>query len=94
MRQPSVAEGLVHGACATPLAALAAAEEIGSRVMLKSTAGGGGIGMSLCADAVSLTNLFAAVSRLGSANFGNDTVFLDRAVSKVRRIEYPQAPPP
>ena len=72
---------------ATGEEALAAGEKVGYPVMLKSTAGGGGIGMSLCPDAASLTNSFAAVSRMGSANFGNGGVFLERAVSKARHIE-------
>ena len=67
--------------------ALAAAERVGYPIMLKSTAGGGGIGMSLCPDAGSLSKSFAAVSRMGSANFGNGGVFLERAVSKARHIE-------
>ena len=72
---------------ATEEEALAAAGQVGYPVMLKSTAGGGGIGMSLCPDAASLTNSFAAVSRMGSANFGNGGVFLERAVSRARHIE-------
>jgi urea carboxylase len=67
--------------------ALAAAATIGYPVMLKSTAGGGGIGMSLCPDPDTLTKSFAAVSRMGSANFGNGGVFLERAVSRARHIE-------
>ena len=43
--------------------------------------------MSLCPDADSLTKSFAVVSRMGSANFGNGGVFLERAVSKARHIE-------
>ena len=72
---------------ATEEEALAAAGQVGYPVMLKSTAGGGGIGMSLCPDAASLTNSFAAVRRMGSANFGNGGVFLERAVSRARHIE-------
>ena len=72
---------------ATENEALTAAEKVGYPVMLKSTAGGGGIGMSLCPDPGSLTQSFAAVSRMGSANFGNGGVFLERAVSRARHIE-------
>lgn len=72
---------------ATVEEALEAAERVGYPVMLKSTAGGGGIGMSLCQDAESLAGAFAAVSRMGSANFGNGGVFLERAVSRARHIE-------
>ncbi len=72
---------------ATAEEAMAAAEQVGFPVMLKSTAGGGGIGMSLCPDPASLTKSFSAVSRMGSANFGNGGVFLERAVSQARHIE-------
>ena len=43
--------------------ALAEARRIGFPVMLKSTAGGGGIDMQLCADAAALLEKFAAVQR-------------------------------
>src|SRR5690606_28645626 len=42
-------------------AALTAAETIGYPVMLKSTAGGGGIGMQLCFDASELTAAYDSV---------------------------------
>ncbi|HQT75383.1 MAG TPA: biotin carboxylase N-terminal domain-containing protein, partial [Acidiphilium sp.] len=45
-------------------AAAAAAAEIGYPVMLKSTAGGGGIGMAPCADEAELRARFAGISRL------------------------------
>ncbi|MGO7830427.1 allophanate hydrolase, partial [Rhizobium johnstonii] len=43
--------------------ALSAAETVGYPVMLKSTAGGGGIGIQLCADAAGLTASFESVQR-------------------------------
>ncbi|MFY8197037.1 MAG: biotin carboxylase N-terminal domain-containing protein, partial [Novosphingobium sp.] len=43
--------------------ALEAARQIGYPVMLKSTAGGGGIGMSLCASAADLRAAFESVQR-------------------------------
>jgi urea carboxylase len=46
--------------------ALRAAEEIGYPVMLKSTAGGGGIGMRVCADADQLASAFEAVAPSGA----------------------------
>jgi urea carboxylase len=62
-------------------AALEAANALGYPVMLKSTAGGGGIGMSLCRDAAQLETAFASVARLGQSNFANAGVYL----GKVRR---------
>ncbi len=46
------------------------AAAIGYPVMLKSTAGGGGIGMRLCRDAVELRPAFEAVERVSRASFG------------------------
>ncbi|MEI6485680.1 MAG: urea carboxylase [Sphingomonadales bacterium] len=67
--------------------ALAAARAIGFPVMLKATAGGGGIGMRVCEDAASLHEAFAAVARLGQANFGDGGVFLERYVRRARHVE-------
>jgi len=68
-------------------AALAAAERIGYPVMLKSTAGGGGIGMRRCANAGELGESFAAVQRLAEGNFRNAGVFLEKFVARARHIE-------
>jgi urea carboxylase len=68
-------------------AALAAAERIGYPVMLKSTAGGGGIGMRRCNDARELEEGFAAVQRLAEGNFRNAGVFLEKFVARARHIE-------
>lgn len=67
--------------------ALTAAEQIGYPVMLKSTAGGGGIGLTCCDDATSLTNAFASVKHLGQQFFKDAGVFLERYVAKARHIE-------
>ncbi|MGB0665008.1 MAG: urea carboxylase [Pontibacterium sp.] len=67
--------------------ALAQADVIGYPVMLKSTAGGGGIGMSLCYSAAELEEAFEAVKRLGANNFANDGVFLEKFIKRARHIE-------
>jgi len=67
--------------------ALAAAETIGYPVMLKSTAGGGGIGMQLCHSDNDLKHAFDSVKRLSANNFSNDGVFLEKFVEKARHIE-------
>lgn len=67
--------------------ALEAADHIGYPVILKATAGGGGIGMKICQDAKDIQESFAAVARLGHGNFGNDGVFLERYVAQARHIE-------
>jgi len=63
------------------------AAAIGYPVMLKSTAGGGGIGMRLCHNEADLTASFDAVTRMGRANFGDAGVFLEKFVSRARHIE-------
>ena len=68
-------------------AALAAAKRVGYPVMLKSTAGGGGIGMVLCPDAATLRERYAAVERTAKASFGDARVYLECFVATARHIE-------
>ncbi len=63
------------------------AEAVGYPVMLKSTAGGGGIGMSVCADEAALCAAFAGVERTAQASFGDARVFLERYVADARHVE-------
>jgi urea carboxylase len=67
--------------------ALSAAETVGYPVMLKSTAGGGGIGMQLCADAESLKASFESVQRTARASFGDARVYIERFVAEARHVE-------
>lgn len=67
--------------------ALSAAEQIGYPVMLKSTAGGGGIGMQLCDNAEALTAAFDTVPRTAKSSFGDARVYIERFVSKARHVE-------
>ncbi|MCC5797619.1 MAG: urea carboxylase [Methylophaga sp.] len=67
--------------------ACAKANSIGYPVMLKTTAGGGGIGMSRCDDERQLIKMFEKVKRLGSNNFSDDGVFLEKFIANARHIE-------
>lgn len=67
--------------------ALKEAERIAYPVMLKSSAGGGGIGMQMCRTAEELTGAFQTVSRLAQANFSDAGVFLERYIADARHIE-------
>ena len=67
--------------------AVAAAAGIGYPVMLKSTAGGGGIGMRLAASEAELRDAFDAVHRLSVANFGHAGLYVEKFVSQARHIE-------
>ncbi len=67
--------------------ALTAARDIGYPVMLKSTAGGGGIGMRVCLDAEELADSFEAVKRLGQNNFSDAGVFIEKYIQRARHLE-------
>lgn len=67
--------------------ALTESERIGYPVMLKSTAGGGGIGMQLCANNAELRKSYDSVKRLSEANFSNSGLFLEKFVERARHIE-------
>jgi urea carboxylase len=67
--------------------ALKAARRIGYPVMLKSTAGGGGIGMRPCASAEELEASFASVTRLAGAHFKDPGVYLEKLIDPARHVE-------
>ena len=67
--------------------ALRAAQRIGYPVMLKSTAGGGGIGMQQCASDAELAAAFDSVRRIAGSNFRDSGVFLEKYVARARHIE-------
>ena len=68
-------------------AARQAAEKIGYPVMLKSTAGGGGIGMRICRSPEALTEAFETVRQLGQNNFGDAGVFIEKYIEYARHLE-------
>ncbi|WP_095113799.1 urea carboxylase [Pseudomonas sp. Irchel 3H7] len=68
-------------------AALIAGEQVGYPVMLKSTAGGGGIGMRVCRSASELSESFEAVKRLGQNNFSDAGVFIEKYIQRARHLE-------
>ena len=67
--------------------ALTAAEEISYPVMLKSTAGGGGIGLTRCNNANELREAFESVRRMGQNFFSDSGVFIERFIDEARHIE-------
>lgn len=67
--------------------ALAEARRIGFPVMLKSTAGGGGIGMQLIWSEDQLDAAYARVDRLARANFKEAGIYLEKYVQAARHIE-------
>ncbi|CAM5494679.1 acetyl/propionyl/methylcrotonyl-CoA carboxylase subunit alpha [Streptomyces fimicarius] [Streptomyces griseus] len=65
----------------------AAAREIGTPVLLKPSAGGGGKGMRLVRDAAVLADEIAAARREARASFGDDTLLVERWIDRPRHIE-------
>ena len=67
--------------------ALRVAVEIGYPIMLKASAGGGGIGMIRCEDEQALSQQFQSVKNRAKAYFGDDVVFLEKFIANARHIE-------
>ena len=67
--------------------AIRGATSIGYPVILKATAGGGGIGMRVCRDPEQLAEAFDVVRHLGVTNFKAAGVYLERFVTDARHIE-------
>ena len=67
--------------------AKAEAARIGYPVMLKSTAGGGGIGMRMCPDEPALIDAFESVKRMAASAFKQSGVYLEKFVAVARHIE-------
>ncbi|MFC8565155.1 biotin carboxylase N-terminal domain-containing protein [Streptomyces sp. NPDC057245] len=64
-----------------------AAREIGTPVLLKPSAGGGGKGMRLVRDEAALADEIAAARREARASFGDDTLLVERWIDRPRHIE-------
>ena len=67
--------------------ALREAAHIGYPVMLKSTAGGGGIGMRLCWNRDELGDAYESVKFLAQNNFKDAGLYLEKYVENARHIE-------
>lgn len=68
-------------------AAKEAASTIGYPVMLKASAGGGGIGMIRCEDEATLVQHFESIKTRAKSYFGSDIVFLEKFIDASRHIE-------
>ncbi|WP_088103178.1 urea carboxylase [Halalkalibacter urbisdiaboli] len=67
--------------------ALLEAKKIGYPVILKSTAGGGGIGMRVCEDEDALRQAYEGVRHLAETNFNNGGLFLEKYIARARHVE-------
>ncbi len=68
-------------------AAVAAAGAVGFPLLVKSVAGGGGIGMLPCADPDDLHAVVAQAMQQSAQAFGNPAVFLERLITRARHVE-------
>jgi acetyl-CoA carboxylase biotin carboxylase subunit len=64
-----------------------AARDVGYPVLLKAAAGGGGKGMRLVPDEEELESSFQAARAEADAAFGDDTLYLEKAVTPARHVE-------
>ena len=67
--------------------AISEAARISYPVMIKSTAGGGGIGLQLAATPSDLVPMYERVERLARNNFKDPGLFLEKYVARSRHIE-------
>ena len=67
--------------------ALRLAATLGYPLLLKPTAGGGGIGMQKCRDEKDLNRFFEAASGAASRFFGDGGVYLERFLEQARHVE-------
>lgn len=63
------------------------ASSIGYPVMLKASAGGGGIGMHICHEEVQLRQAYQSAKGRAKAYFGNDAMYIEKYVERPRHIE-------
>jgi len=64
------------------------AAEIGYPVIVKASAGGGGIGMQIVQDEKALEDAINASMRIAQSAFGDATVFIEKYLVKPRHIEF------
>ncbi|MGA2250367.1 urea carboxylase [Terracidiphilus sp.] len=67
--------------------ALLEADKLGFPVMLKSSAGGGGIGMRVCHAPDQLRDAYESVVRLSQNSFRDGSVFLEKFVARAKHVE-------
>lgn len=68
-------------------AAQAAAERVGYPLLLKASAGGGGRGIRLVTNPAELAEQLPAAQAEARAAFGDDSIYLERALTRIRHIE-------
>jgi len=77
-----------EGGIDDPEKACEVAERIGYPVIVKASAGGGGIGMHIVHDEAHLRAAIEAGQRIAQSAFGDATVFIEKYLEKPRHIEF------
>src|SRR3990167_6326997 len=76
-------KGVIH----TVEEALATAKKIRYPIIIKAAAGGGGKGMRVCHNDVTLTSSFAMAKKEAEANFKNSDLYIEKYLAEPRHIE-------
>ena len=76
-----------EGAVADGAAATKIAQEMGLPVMVKAASGGGGKGMRLVHELSEVARAFDGAAREAAAYFGDDTIYLEKAIIRPRHVE-------
>lgn len=76
------------GGIQDPEEAKKVAEEVGYPVIVKASAGGGGIGMHIVDSGAGLEEALEAAGRIARSAFGDATVFIEKYLQKPRHIEF------
>jgi pyruvate carboxylase subunit A len=64
------------------------ANEIGYPIMLKASAGGGGIGIQMVENENNIEKTLDSIRQLAKNSFGDDSVFIEKFIKNPRHIEY------
>jgi len=64
------------------------AHEIGYPVMLKASAGGGGIGIQMVESEAEMEKTLESIRRLAKNSFGDDSVFIEKFIDDPRHVEF------
>ncbi len=67
--------------------AIKVAKKIGYPVIIKAAAGGGGKGMRVCHNDISLISSLMAAQAEAEANFGNSSVYIEKYIEQPRHVE-------
>lgn len=67
--------------------ALSTAKSIGYPVIIKAAAGGGGKGMRICHNDLTLVSSLLTAQTEAEANFGNSSVYIEKYIERPRHIE-------